>query len=90
MSTARPRAVIRDELRLVEEDLAQLRRTAASLRERVGERADEPTDPAERATLIENAEEQEALIEGLEARRSKLQAELGGRLPGAGRGRAGC
>ena len=39
MSTAQPQAAIREELRLVEEDLARIRETAADLRRRVGERA---------------------------------------------------
>jgi hypothetical protein len=78
MSTARPKAAIREELQLVEADLAQLRQTAASLRERIGERADDPTDPAERSALIESAEEREFLIEQLEARREELLAQLSG------------
>ena len=88
MSTTRPQAAIREELQLVEEDLARLRETAASLRQRIGERADDPTDPEERAALIENAEEQEALIDQLEARREGLLRELGGRSSGPG-GRQG-
>jgi hypothetical protein len=76
MSNARPQAAIREELRLVEEDLAQLRQTAASLRQRIGERADDPTDPAERSALIESAEEQEFLVEQLEARREEVLAQL--------------
>jgi chromosome segregation ATPase len=79
MSTARPQAAIREELQLVEEDLAQLRETAASLRQRIGDRADEPTDAAERAAVIESADEQEALITQLEARRERLLAQLSGR-----------
>jgi hypothetical protein len=78
MST-RPEADIREELRLVEEDLAQVRETAVGLRRRIGERADEPTDEAERAALIESADEQEALVFRLEARRDQLQAALSGR-----------
>jgi hypothetical protein len=85
MSTARPQAAIREELRLVEEDLAQLRETAASLRHRIGEREDDPTDPEERAAMIENADEQESLIDQLEARREELLKKLGGRLSGPGR-----
>lgn len=79
MST-RPEAEIREELRLVEEDLAQVRETAVSLRRRIGERADEPTDAAERSALIESADEQEALVFRLEARREQLVAALSGRL----------
>jgi bacterioferritin (cytochrome b1) len=84
MSTVRPQAAIREKLRLLEEDLARLRETAASLRQRIGERWDEPTDPAERSALIESAEEQEALIDQLEARREGLLRELGGRSSGPG------
>lgn len=84
MSTARPEAAIREELRLLEEDLARLRETAASLRQRIGERWDDPTDAAERSALIENAEEQEALIDQLEARREELLRELGGPSTGPG------
>ena len=77
MSTAQPQAAIREELRLVEEDLARIRETAADLRRRIGERADYPTDPAELSALIEEAEEQEFLADGLEARREELLRRLG-------------
>jgi hypothetical protein len=65
------------ELKLVEEDLTRLRETAAALRRRIGDRDDEPTDAAERSALIEAAEEQEALIDQLEARREELLRRLG-------------
>jgi F0F1-type ATP synthase membrane subunit b/b' len=78
----RPQAEIREELRLVEEDLEQVRKSAASLRQRIGERADEPTDAAERAALIESADEQEALVFQLEGRREQLLAQLGSRSSG--------
>lgn len=77
MSTAQPQATIREELRLVEEDLARIRETAADLRRRIGERADYPTDPAELSALIEEAEEQEFLADELEARREELLRRLG-------------
>ena len=77
MSTAQPQAAIREELRLVEEDLARIRETAADLRRRIGERADYPTDPAELSALIEEAEEQEFLADELEARREELLQRLG-------------
>jgi hypothetical protein len=79
VSTAEPEAAKREELRLVEEDLARLREMVADLRQRVGERADDPTDPEERATLIEAAEENEALIARLEVRRERLLRGLGER-----------
>lgn len=84
MSATRSQAAIREELQLVEEDLTNLRGTAASLRQRIGERADEPTDPAERAATIESADEQEALIAQLESRREQLLAELSGPHPARG------
>lgn len=77
MSTAQPQAAIREELRLVEEDLARIRETAADLRRRIGERADYPTDPAELSALIEEAEEQEFLADELEARREEQLRRLG-------------
>ena len=77
MSTAQPQAAIREELRLVEEDLARIRETAADLRRRIGERADHPTDPAELSALIEEAEEQEFLADELEVRREELLRRLG-------------
>jgi hypothetical protein len=80
VSTARPQAAIREELRLVEEDLARIRETAADLQRRIGERADYPTDPAELSALIEEAEEQEFLADKLEARREELLRRLGSSL----------
>jgi predicted nucleic acid-binding Zn-ribbon protein len=78
MNTSESAAALEAELRVVEEDLAQLRQTAADLRRRIGEREDEPTDPAERAALIEAAEEQEALVDLLEARLEELMRQLRG------------
>jgi hypothetical protein len=85
MNTTRPESEIRDELRLVEEDLVQVRETADSLRQRIGERADEPTDAAERSAMIESAYEQEVLVSQLDARREQLLAELSGGTSGRGR-----
>lgn len=84
MNTSESAAALEAELRVVKEDLARLRETAADLRRRIGEREDEPTDPAERSALIEQAEEQEALIDMLNARREGLLRELG--RPGTGTG----
>jgi hypothetical protein len=71
------RAALREELRLVEEDLARVRQTAADLRQRIGERWDAPDDEVDQSALITSAEEQEALIEYLEARREALVQQLG-------------
>lgn len=67
-------AALRDELRLVEQELAQLRDTAAELRRQVGEATG---DDADRASLITGAEEQQAFIGVLEARRQDLRQRLG-------------
>ena len=88
MNTSESAAAFEAELRVVEEDLARLREAAADLRRRIGEREDEPTDPAERSALIEQAEEQEALIDMLKARREELLRELGRPGTGAGPGPA--
>jgi hypothetical protein len=69
------RAALERELRQVEADVAELRRTAAELREQVGEIG--PTDAVERSALITQAEEQEALAVELEARRDELRQRLG-------------
>jgi hypothetical protein len=77
MMATEDEAALREELRMVEEDLAGLRQTARELRERIGDRADAPTDWAEISTLITMAEEQEALAATLEARREVLLRRLG-------------
>jgi hypothetical protein len=70
-------AEIREQLNEVEAGLARLRESAEAIRREIGERWDAPTDAAEMATVITNAEQQEALIETLEARRERLLRRLG-------------
>jgi chromosome segregation ATPase len=76
MDADHPTAALREELQVLEDELARLRQTTADLRRRIGERGDDPTDSAERAALITTAEEQEALIQVLEARRGDLLRRL--------------
>jgi hypothetical protein len=66
-----------EELRVIDEELARLREAAASLRREIGERQDDPGDPVDHASLIEAAEEQEALIAELEDRRARLSGRPG-------------
>jgi hypothetical protein len=66
----------REELRQVDEELAELRETATGLRAQVGERSDGTTDSAETALVITSAEEQEALISALSERREGLLRKL--------------
>jgi len=67
---------VREQLRLVDEELAGLRETAEELRSQVGERTAGPIDLAESASAITAAEEQEALINVLEQRRDGLLRRL--------------
>ncbi|MEO3809456.1 hypothetical protein ABGB17_10700 [Sphaerisporangium sp. B11E5] len=67
---------LREKLQEVEEDLVRLRQSAKEVRERIGDRSDAPTDTAEQAQMITMAEEQEALVENLEARRENLLRRL--------------
>jgi type II secretory pathway component PulM len=61
-------AQLKAELKEVESDLANIRKTAEEIRSGVGE-AD---DPADRGQLIQSAAEQDALAEGMEQRRRDL------------------
>ncbi len=67
---------VREQVRLVDEELAGLRETAEALRAQVGERTSGPMDLAESAAAITAAEEQEALIDVLEQRRAGLLRKL--------------
>jgi hypothetical protein len=64
---------LRAELKELEDDLASLRRTAADIRSGIGE----AEDPADRGSLIQSADEQDALAEQLAARRDDLLRRLG-------------
>jgi bacterioferritin (cytochrome b1) len=79
MGTAQSPEAIREELRVVEEDLARLREAVTDLRTRLQEGWNEPTDAEERTVMIEAVEEQEALISELETRREQLRQRLGER-----------
>ncbi len=68
-------AELREELRILDDDVARLRRTAAELRRQIGE--EEPGDFADKSASIAAAEEQEALADQLEARRRSLAQRLG-------------
>lgn len=76
-ATQRPPAELREELRLVEDELAQLRITVAALREQIGDRSGGTTDPADQAAALTAIEEQEALLGVLDARRAALRRGLG-------------
>jgi hypothetical protein len=77
MTTDESNAGTRAELNDAEAELVELRRTAAEVRRRVGERWDSPADAEETASAIALAEEQETLIAALEDRRNRLLRRLG-------------
>ena len=79
MNTANSNAELQEELRLVDEDLEQLRKSNRELHERIGDRDEEPTDPEERSAMIFMAEEQDSLISDLESRREQLAQRLSAR-----------
>jgi len=64
------------ELRRIDGDPERLRREAAQLRRDIAERRDAPQDPEELSVALTAAEEQEAIIAWLDARREKLQRQL--------------
>ena len=68
---------LREELRLVEEELAELQTETDDLRRELGERTDGPGDAVDRTTLITQLEAQEAISEGLMARRDSLRRRIG-------------
>jgi hypothetical protein len=68
---------IRTELDKVEREIEQLRTSAHELRSSLGDEAGGPMEPEDRAATLTQAEEQEAIIETLEARRDELKRELG-------------
>ena len=75
MSAGKLDAELRVKLRLVEDDIESLRRSAVQLRQSVGE--DQPGDLADRASAIAAAEEQESLAGlGSKARRGELLERL--------------
>ena len=76
MATDQEDAALREELSLVEDELAQARRTAAELRAEIGGREDGAVDYEDLAAEITSAEEQEALATSLQARRDRIRARL--------------
>jgi phosphoenolpyruvate synthase/pyruvate phosphate dikinase len=65
---------LRDQLSEVEFDIANLRKTAAQIRDGVGE----AEDPADRGALIHEADEQDNLADQLSLRREDLLRRLAG------------
>lgn len=64
-----------EELRQLEEDLAKLKAANVELRSQISDMG--ATDAVERAAMLSMADEQDALIAELEARRDSLRDRLG-------------
>ncbi|MEU8175027.1 hypothetical protein AB0C14_19280 [Microbispora hainanensis] len=69
---------LKKELDEVDAQIERLRRETAQMREEIGQSWDAPTDAAERATLLTNVEQQEALIDDLELRREQILRRMKG------------
>jgi SMC interacting uncharacterized protein involved in chromosome segregation len=67
----------REELRLVEEEIAGIRESVAQLRRQIGDRSDGSVEPEETASTISSAEELEAILDTLQTRRDNLARRLG-------------
>jgi hypothetical protein len=71
-----PQRELREELQRLEQQIEQLRRSAAEIRRRIGNDEEGPTDAEEIALLLTEAEQEEAFVEILEARRDHLLQRL--------------
>lgn len=67
---------LREELRIVEEDIAGAEQTAAELRRLIGERSTGATDREELSQLIQEKDSHDAVLRILVARRERLQKRL--------------
>ncbi|MEU7909699.1 hypothetical protein [Microbispora bryophytorum] len=69
---------LKKELDEVDAQIERLRRETVQLREEIGQSWNAPTDMAERATLLTNVEQQEALIDDLQVRREQILRRMKG------------
>ncbi len=67
---------LREQLRRVDEEISELRASAAALRRQVGDRTDGSVEPEETAATISSAEELEAIVDSLETRRDDIARRL--------------
>ncbi|GIH46396.1 hypothetical protein [Microbispora rosea] len=69
---------LKKELDEVDAQIERMRRETAQLREEIGQSWNAPTDMAEKATLLTNVEQQEALIDDLQIRREQILRRMKG------------
>ncbi|GLX05609.1 hypothetical protein [Microbispora sp. NBRC 16548] len=69
---------LKKELDEVDAQIERLRKETKQIREEIGQSWDAPTDMAEKATLLTNVEQQEALIDDLQLRREQILRRMKG------------
>lgn len=69
---------LKKELDEVDAQIERLREETKQIREEIGQSWDAPTDMAEKATLLTNVEQQEALIDDLQIRREQILRRMKG------------
>jgi hypothetical protein len=67
---------LQEQLRSLDAEVAEIRQTVTDLRRGIGERSNAPVDAADMAAAITAAEEQEAVLKLLEAKRDDVQRRL--------------
>lgn len=67
---------LREQLRLVDQEIAEMRESVAAVRRQVGDRSDGSVEPEETAATISSAEELEAILDTLQTRRDDLARRL--------------
>ena len=67
---------LQEELRSLDEEIAETRVSALELRRQVGDRSDGNLEPEETAATISRAEELEAILDLLQNRRDELAGSI--------------
>jgi len=67
---------LQEQLRTLDAEVAEMRQTVAGLRRGIGNSSDAPVDAADMAAAITSAQEQEAVLKLLEAKRDDVQRRL--------------
>ncbi len=78
MTEGQSEADLRDELRQLDDQLTDLRQQVADLHDQLGDTAGTGTEDAVgRSQMMTEIEEQQALVDNLEARKQTVSAQLG-------------
>ncbi|WP_327049040.1 hypothetical protein OG320_14830 [Microbispora sp. NBC_01189] len=68
---------LKKELEELDAQIERMRQESVQMRQEIGQSWDAPTDMAERATLLTNVEQQEALVDDLQVRREQILRRMG-------------